>query len=147
MIRRVFAVLAALAVLALGLFALGSPTQVSAASLSPLSVSGNHLVNASGQTVTLRGANMSGTEFVCAQNWTADPFGGQPEDSAATFAAMKAWGINTVRIPLNEDCWLGINGVEIGGAAYQAPIIKLVRDLEAAGVYVIVDLHWNAPGT
>ena len=24
---------------------------------------------------------------------------------------MKAWNINAVRVPLNEDCWLGINGV------------------------------------
>jgi aryl-phospho-beta-D-glucosidase BglC (GH1 family) len=60
---------------------------------------------------------------------------------------MKSWGITAVRIPLNEDCWLGINGVHIGGNAYQQPIIKLVRDLEADGFYVILDLHWSAPGT
>ena len=111
-----------------------------------LHVAGNRIVNASGATVTLHGVDMSGTETTCAQNWTSDPFGGQPEDSPQTFAAMKSWGINAVRIPLNEDCWLGINGVEIGGSAYQAPIEKLVRDLEAAGLYVIVDLHWSAPG-
>jgi hypothetical protein len=110
-------------------------------------VDGNHLVDASGATVTLQGVDMSGTESTCAQNWTEDPFGGQPEDSPLTFAAMKSWGIKAVRIPLNEDCWLGINGVEIGGSAYQQPVIKLVHDLEAAGLYVIVDLHWSAPGT
>lgn len=90
---------------------------------------------------------MAGTEFVCAQGWSSDPFGGQPEDSAQTFAAMHAWHINAVRVPLNEDCWLGINGAKIGGSAYQAPVIKLVHDLRAAGFYVIVDLHWSAPGT
>ncbi|HYA01006.1 MAG TPA: glycoside hydrolase family 5 protein [Candidatus Binatia bacterium] len=114
---------------------------------SALHVSGNQLVDANGVPVTLHGADMSGTETVCAQNWTNDPFGGQPEDDAQTFAAMRSWGINAVRIPLNEDCWLGINGVQIGGAAYQQPVEKLVRDLEAAGFYVIVDLHWTAPGT
>ncbi len=97
--------------------------------------------------MTLHGVDMSGTESVCAQNWSTDPFGGQPEDSAATFAAMRSWNINAVRVPLNEDCWLGINGVEIGGSAYQSAIVQLVNDLQAAGFYVILDLHWNAPGT
>lgn len=104
-------------------------------------------MNSAGQLVTLHGADMSGTEYVCAQNWTTDPFGGQPEDNASTFASMTSWGINAVRIPLNEDCWLGINGVEIGGSAYQSAIVKLVSHLQAAGFYVILDLHWSAPGS
>lgn len=123
------------------------PTPVPGSMPPALHVAGNLLVDANGKTVTLRGANMAGTEFVCAQGWSpSDPFGGQPEDNPATFAAMKSWGINAVRIPLNEDCWLGINGA-IGGAAYQTPVKKLIRDLETAGLYVIVDLHWSAPGT
>jgi aryl-phospho-beta-D-glucosidase BglC (GH1 family) len=113
----------------------------------PLHVDGNQLVDSAGTSVVFHGVNMSGTEFVCAQNWSDDPFGGQPEDDPATFAAMQSWGINVVRIPLNEDCWLGINGVRIGGSAYQKPVIKLVRDLEADGFYVILDLCWSAPGT
>lgn len=112
-----------------------------------LHVVGNHLITPAGTVLALHGVDMSGTEDVCAQNWTHDPFGGQPEDSPQTFAAMRAWHINSVRVPLNEDCWLGINGVEIGGTAYQQAVVKLVRDLEAAGLYVIVDLHWSAPGT
>jgi hypothetical protein len=112
-----------------------------------LHVEGNQLVDAAGATVLLHGVDMSGTESVCAQNWTTDPFGGQPEDDAATFAAMRSWDINAVRIPLNEDCWLGINGVEIGGTAYQSAIVHLVNDLQAAGLYVILDLHWSAPGS
>jgi hypothetical protein len=110
-------------------------------------VDGNLLVDAAGTTVVLHGVDMAETATACAQNWTTDPFGGEPEDSPATFAAMKSWNINAVRIPLNEDCWLGINGVEIGGAAYQKPVLQLIGDLEAAGFYVIVDLHWSAPGT
>ena len=110
-----------------------------------LHVSGNHLVDASGGTVTLHGADMSGTEFVCAQGWSSDPFGGQPEDSSQTFAAMRSWNINVVRVPLNKDCWLGINGVKMPAGTYQAAVTKLVGDLRAAGFYVIVDLHWSAP--
>jgi hypothetical protein len=91
--------------------------------------------------------NMSGTEYACAQNYTDDPFGGQPEDDSQTLAAMRSWHINAVRLPLNEDCWLGINGVRIGGLPYRSAITSLVRDLEASGFYVILDLHWSAPGT
>ncbi|HEV2028877.1 MAG TPA: cellulase family glycosylhydrolase [Candidatus Dormibacteraeota bacterium] len=126
-----------------------APPPISAlpATTGGMHVQGNQIVDAKGNVVRLRGANMAGTEFVCAQGWSADPFGGQPEDSPATFAAMQAWHINFVRVPLNEDCWLGINGARIGGAAYQTAIVKLVHDLRAAGFYVIVDLHWSAPGT
>jgi endoglucanase len=141
-VRKVFALVLTVLVAVLGLH-LAMPAS---AALAALSVSGNTLV-ANAQPVFLHGANMSGTEFVCAQNYTNDPFGGQTEDNSQTFAAMKAWRINTVRIPLNEDCWLGINGVQIGGTTYQSAIVKLVHDLEAAGLYVIVDLHWSAPGT
>ena len=114
---------------------------------SALHVRGNQLVDNAGTVVHLHGANMAGTEFVCAQGWSADPFGGQPEDSSQTFAAMHAWHINAIRVPLNEDCWLGINGARVSGTAYQTAIIKLVHDLRVSGFYVIVDLHWSAPGS
>lgn len=89
---------------------------------------------------------MSGTEFVCAQNYTTDPYGGAPLGAAATFAAMRAWNINVIRLPLNEDCWLDISGVEVGGAAYQAAIEAEVSAAHSAGLFVILDLHWTAPG-
>lgn len=111
-----------------------------------LNVLGNRLVDGSGTPVVLHGANISGTESACAQNWTDDPFGGQPEDDPRTIAAMRSWHFNAVRIPLNEDCWLGINGVRIQGAAYRDPIVRMVHEYEQAGFYVIVDLHWSAPG-
>ena len=123
------------------------PNPPTATASAALHVAGNRLVDAAGASVLLHGVDMSGTETTCAQNWTTDPFGGQPEDDAATFAAMQSWDINAVRVPLNEDCWLGINGVEIGGAAYQSAIVKLVNNLQAAGFYVILDLHWSAPGS
>jgi hypothetical protein len=54
-----------------------------------------------------------------------------------------------VRVPLNEDCWLGINGVSQadGGIAYQQAVEQYVTTLNAAGMVAILDLHWNAPGT
>lgn len=67
---------------------------------------------------------------------------------AASIAAMQTWQINTVRVPLNEDCWLGINGVKsvYSGDLYRAALEAYVAQLNAAGLYVILDVHWNAPG-
>jgi hypothetical protein len=55
--------------------------------------------------------------------------------------------MNTIRVPLNEDCWLGINGAAVGGAAYQQAIIAWVHLITGAGLYAILDLHWSAPGS
>jgi hypothetical protein len=52
-------------------------------------------------------------------------------------------------VPLNEDCWLNINGVNasFGGATYQQAIVNYVNLLNSNGLIAIVELHWNAPGT
>jgi hypothetical protein len=110
---------------------------------SGLSVSGNKLLNQQGQQVVLHGVNRSGTEFECVGGNSI--FNG-PND-AASIQAMRAWNIDVVRVPLNEDCWLGINGVTNGGAIYQQAIENYVNTLNQLGMYVILDLHWNAPGT
>ncbi len=140
-----------------------TPDQV-AASASPvpaapqvaarIAVSGNSLVDAGGRAITLRGANVSGTEFACDQGGTPSKrgwsiYGGQPLDSASTFEAMRAWHIHVVRVPLNEDCWLGINGVQpaFGGVAYVRAIEKEVGLIQSAGMAVVLDLHWSAPGS
>jgi endoglucanase len=61
---------------------------------------------------------------------------------------MKSWRINAVRVPLNEDCWLNINGVPRGrgGRPYRRAIKRWVRRLNRAHLYVILDLHVAAPG-
>ena len=125
----------------------------SAAVRSSLHVSGTRLVDGSGKAIVLRGVNISGTEFACAQGGTSGNagwsiFGGQPEDTPGTIASIQKWHVNAVRVPLNEDCWLGLNGINpaFGGAAYRAAIVNFVQDLSNSGMYVIVDLHWNAPG-
>jgi hypothetical protein len=56
---------------------------------------------------------------------------------------------------LNEDCWLGINGQPnsdegppepLSAAGYRAAVESYVADLNAHGLYAILDLHWSAPG-
>ena len=72
-----------------------------------------------------------------------------PKTPGPVIAAMKSWKIDAVRLPLNEDCWLGINlpDPQYGGAPYRSTIVDYVNDLNAAGLAVILDLHWSAPGT
>ena len=71
-----------------------------------------------------------------------------PND-AASVAAIKSWRTNAVRIPMNEDCWLGINGISpnLSGAPYQQAIKDYVNLLNENGLYAILDLHWTAPAT
>ena len=113
--------------------------------MTGLHVSGNQFVNGAGQTVRLLGVNRAGMEFACIQGWGI--FDG-PSD-AASVAAIASWGSNTVRIPVNEDCWLGINGVNpaYGGANYQNALANYIGLINAQGMAAIIDLHWTAPGT
>jgi hypothetical protein len=106
-----------------------------------ISVSGNHLINGSGQLVTLHGVNISGTEWQCLYHKAF--YGPHGE---ASIEAIAAWHINAVRIPLNEDCWLGINGAPTDIEIYHEEIRNYVEQLHAHGLYTILDLHWIAPG-
>ena len=116
-----------------------------AAAATGLHVSGNTLVNGAGQPVRLFGVDRSGGEYACLGAWG---FFDGPSD-AASAQVIASWHTNVVRLPLNEDCWLGINGVSpaYGGANYQQAIAGYVATLNAAGLDVILDLHWAAPGT
>jgi endoglucanase len=108
-------------------------------------VAGNRLVDAQGQPVRLLGVDRSGAEYACIENLGL--FAG-PTDKRA-IAAMLSWDITAVRLPLNEDCWLGINGApaRFSGLRYRTAIRAYVARLNQAGLYVVLDLHWNAPGT
>ena len=135
------------AALLLGVIALTAPAPGALAAGPPLSigVASNHLVDGNGTPIRLLGVNRSGTEYACIQGWGI--FDG-PND-ATSVAAMAAWHINAVRVPLNEDCWLGINGVAAtyAGTAYRSAIQSYVNLLHQYGLYAILDLHWNAAGT
>lgn len=104
----------------------------------------NKLVGSNQEPVRLIGVDRSGTEYACVQGWGI--FDGP--SNARSVAAMAAWRIDAVRVPLNEDCWLGINGVpsRFSGLAYQAAIKAYVARLNNAGLVAVLDLHWSAPG-
>lgn len=115
-------------------------------SVAGLHVSGNKIVNSSGQVVPLRGLNKSGSEYMCLASGSSY-FDG-PSDSADV-ANIAAWAVSIVRLPVNESCWLGINGEPIQGtnSQYQTAVVNYVNLLTAANIAVIIDLQWVGPGT
>jgi len=114
-------------------------------SFTGLHVSGNSLLNGANQQVHLHGVNRSGTEYACIQGWGI--FDGPSDD--ASIAAIASWHSNIVHIGLNEDCILGINGVNpnYAGANYVNAIVAFVNRLHAHNLYAEVSLMWAAPGS
>lgn len=106
-----------------------------------LRASGNKLVDENGATRRLLGVNRSGGEFMCVQGYGI--FDGPVDD--ASVKAIADWKVNAVRIPLNEECWLGLSHINpaYGGANYIAAVKALVARLEAHGITPIVELHWS----
>lgn len=109
-----------------------------------LHVVGSQILDGDGRLVILRGVNRSGTEYACIQGWG---FFDGPSDLASV-QAISAWGANAVRIPMNEDCWLNINGAPpaYSGVHYQKAIATYVATVQAAGLVPILDLHWTGAG-
>jgi endoglucanase len=110
-----------------------------------LSVRGNQIIDQYGNIVRLTGVNRSGAEYACAEGWG---IWDGPTDTDAAIRAMTAWHVNAVRIPLNEDCWLGINGVKeiYSGTRYRSAIADYVARLESFGITPVLNLHFSAPG-
>jgi hypothetical protein len=144
---------------------LGSPSAatvtVAAAATTPppatglaVSVYGNHLVDAQGKTLQLRGINVAGLESVAIDNWSKDPWGGQTGTPTPQWSTMASWGANSVRLPLNEASWLGYTCTNANGTTenpdpggnYKATVTAAVNAATSQGFYVILDLHWTSPG-
>jgi endoglucanase len=137
-------------------------------SASPFSIKvlGTNFIDQTGKPVQLRGIDRSGTEYSCTDNhpykFTTDSgtgAGASLSYASTVASSLLTWNkagastnaINAVRVPLNEDCWLGINlssgSAPFEGANYQQFIQAEVSALTAQHMYVILDLHLTAPGT
>jgi endoglucanase len=111
-----------------------------------IAVSGNHLVDGNGDAIQLRGVNAGNLEnepFLGPLNWWRE------QGSEPNFSAMATlWGINVVRLPLGDQNWLGLCAATVSGggtaANFQAVVKQAVSDANAAGLYVILDLHFLA---
>lgn len=101
--------------------------------LPALTVAGNHLTNTQGQTVTLIGASHSSLEYSCT---------GDGHMSIADFQLMRSWGMNAVRLPVSSEFWAD-SGNDC--PQYHQTVEQTISNAESAGLYVILDLQWNAP--
>ncbi|CAN5579767.1 hypothetical protein BH09ACT4_BH09ACT4_10090 [soil metagenome] len=108
-------------------------------------VSGNQIIDTRTDQVWVPHAvNWPSFEYACQQGWGYNQGGA----TAAAAEAMASWGINAVRLPLNEQCWLGTDSNPHGGltvTGYRSSVRAFVDILNAHGIVVILDLHWSAP--
>lgn len=141
---RVVVLVVALVAALTGFVSSGAAPASASASAAPTPVVvGNRLVDSRTNTTFVpHGANWPSFEYACSEGWGYS----QDGDTDAAAAAMQSWHINTVRVPLNENCWLGSDSSDWGTAAgYQAAVLAWVNILNAHGIVVILDLHWSAP--
>jgi endoglucanase len=109
-----------------------------------LHVVANQILNAQGLPVVLHGVNRSGTEYKCVNG--SGIFDGPSNE--ASVQAIASWKANAVRIPLNESCWLAINGAPsaFSGDNYKNAIKSYVALLHTYNIVPILELHWVGPG-
>jgi len=143
-LRRGAAALGAVAALGGGLLGASLATATTAIAAPPpaLHVYGNHLVTSANKVVVLRGINRSGPETLCLGTGRTSFFYGPTDDASAQ--AIRSWHANMVRIPVNEDCWLGRNHLpaSLTAISYRNQIAQYARTLMRNGLYVMIDLHF-----
>lgn len=114
-----------------------------------------------------RGVVWGSFETACAQGWgysALDALGGPgrasgggagdageaDREAAASAQAdvLASWAVDTVRLPLNQDCWLGTRGAPVSDefaartpAGYRAAVDAFVEALNARGMVVVLTLH------
>jgi hypothetical protein len=105
----------------------------------PLVVQGSQLVNAqTDQPVVLRGVNVGGLEGI----------GFNPDMvNNAVQAALNDWDANLIRLPVNQDYWLGDDPNVVDAATYQAEVDSVINAAAAKGAYVVLDLQVSDKGT
>ena len=99
------------------------------------SVRGNSIIGPNGRPFLVHGVDRPSLEW--------DPQG--VNLSLADFQKMASWGVNTVRISLNQDFWLSTSCQYSAG--YAARVRQAVSWARQAGIdVVILDLHWSDRG-
>lgn len=141
------------------------PSEPAAAAGFGIKVSGNKLVStADGSVVRLIGANVSGLEGSAGNSPTV--WAAFPATSTSQWRSIASkWRLNVIRLPLNSFDWLNLICVDPGRGdagrlyrsngngtytpdprgVYRSSVEQTVASLTAAGLYVILDLHWDGP--
>jgi hypothetical protein len=119
-----------------------------------IQISGSRFYDLNGHQVALQGVNLSFGE----QGPTSTGFYGQATLlNWPPWSVIKSYGCNVIRFPMNSASWLGLTTstlIPTGGGGtvgdplgnYQSTFISYVNTLTSMGIYVILDLHWDAPG-
>jgi endoglucanase len=81
----------------------------------------------------IRGVSLPSLEWACVQYDAVHDF-----PLVETAILLDKWNINTVRLPLNQECWLN-------NKKYQTEVKKVVSHFAEAKFSIIIDLHWNKP--
>jgi hypothetical protein len=114
-----------------------------------LHVAGNTLVDSAGATVVLRGVNVPSLETL---NTGEGPAPGSSTGLMASVnEVINHWHVNLIRLPICQDRWEGRAPVDYHGFpnsadAYRNIVDQVVSTSSAAGVYVLVDMHWSDAG-
>jgi len=105
-----------------------------------IKVASNKFTDLSGNVLQLQGENVTGLTEGEPSMWDAFY-----NTTVATWSSAKrSWQMNVIRLPLNESSWR-TNATSRGGKKYQAILTAAVSNITAAGMYVILDLHWGSP--
>jgi hypothetical protein len=107
-----------------------------------LKVVGNKIENAAtGCPVFLKGVDIPSMEW---QNQGEGPTGTTNGVLSTAQNAVNNWGVNIIRVPLNQDRWLGSSACSgLNQAAYQKLVDDVVTWCAANNCYVLLDLHWS----
>lgn len=96
------------------------------------------------------GVNVMGGEYACAQGWGLHHHVSAGFSHTDLAEALAAWGVKTVRLPLNEHCWLAdVRSIpyldkKYSGERYRDSVQALVQLLTGQyAMHVVLDLHWT----
>jgi endoglucanase len=114
-----------------------------------IKVSGNKLVSTvDGSTVELIGTSASGLDNGQSQSYWMPYANSTPAfwQSVAAYRPPGGGNINVVRLGLNSAFWVGY-ACGFSASTYQSTVEHVVSVATRTGLYVILDLHWDATGS
>ena len=124
-----------------------------------ITIKGNTFVDQTGTEIVPHGVNLSGLEDSAMQKWSNNweisnywsdsGFPGMPPINV-----LKEWGVQIVRIPYCSASWLNLVCVDGLGTKlipadpvgiYSVIVDQAILEYTAAGFYILLEQHWNAP--